>query len=129
MKVLVKRKTGFMGMGSAIKLVKNHTDITKINFQEEKELTYDEGDELIAQFSFLKSDPYVLTEKDNEKELTVSSNPTVLNLYMSFFTLIFILPIVFRSWLLGVLIVICYVVFIFVMAKKYYLIKRTKNGE
>ncbi|MBE9388055.1 hypothetical protein [Vagococcus salmoninarum] len=123
MKVKLTRKTGFFGMGSPLKILKNGQQAFLLNHDGSKEFEITEETTIQGKFSFLKSEIYSLENNAESKELQIKINPNILKLYMSLFTLIFILPLIFRSWVLGVGILIIYVGFVAVMAPKFYVIE------
>lgn len=124
MKVSLTRKTGFFGMGSPLKVNKNGEQLFLLTSDETKEIETSESSlNLDVKFSFLKSETVQIDNNAEEKNLQVKINPNILKLYMSLFTLIFILPVIFKSWELGVGILAIYIVFVAVMSRKFYVIE------
>ncbi len=124
MKVSLVRKTGFFGMGSPLKVFKNGEQVCLLNTDETKEIDGAEaGFNLDVKFSFLKSETVHIDNSAEEQRLQIKINPNILKLYMSLFTLIFILPIIFKSWELGVGILAIYIIFVAVMSRKFYVIE------
>ncbi|WP_314059854.1 hypothetical protein [uncultured Vagococcus sp.] len=124
MKVSLTRKTGFFGMGSPLKVFKNGEQVFLLNNDQTKEIdASEEAINLDVKFSFLKSETVQIDNNAEEKQLQVKINPNILKLYMSLFTLIFILPIIFKSWELGVGILAIYIIFVAVMSRKFYVIE------
>lgn len=124
MKVSLTRKTGFFGMGSPLKVFKNGEQVFLLNNDQTKEIAAsEEAINLDVKFSFLKSETVQIDNNAEEKQLQVKINPNILKLYMSLFTLIFILPIIFKSWELGVGILAIYIIFVAVMSRKFYVIE------
>ena len=50
-------------------------------------------------------------------------NPVVFNFYVTYFTLIFIIPLLFKSWVFAIALVAFYGVFIWLMGKKFYIME------
>lgn len=124
MKVSLTRKTGFFGMGSPLKVFKNGEQVFLLNNDQTREIdASEEAINLDVKFSFLKSETVQIDNNAEEKQLQVKINPNILKLYMSLFTLIFILPIIFKSWELGVGILAIYIIFVAVMSRKFYVIE------
>lgn len=124
MKVTLTRKTGFFGMGSPLKVFKDGQQLFLLSSDEVKEFEVtEETFNLDVKFSFLKSETIQISNDSEERNLQVSINPNILKLYMSLFTLIFILPIIFKSWELGVGILAIYIIFVAVMSRKFYVIE------
>lgn len=127
MKINLTRKTGFFGQGSPLKVILNGQEAGMLNNDERKQ--FDVGAdqvELMVKFSFLRSQLYTLSH--TEEEFQIKINPNIMRLYISLFTLIFILPILFKSWLLGVGILALYVIFVAVMSRYFYVIEETTEG-
>ena len=124
MKVNLTRKTGFFGMGSPLKVVVDQEEAFQLTNETTKEFEVTKPDATLqVTYSFLKSEVFTLVNGQLEKNLQIRINPNILKLYMSLFTLIFILPLVFRSWELGVGILAIYVIFVAVMSRKFYIIE------
>lgn len=123
MKLNVKRQTGFFGMGSSLTVFLGQQKAGALKHDETKafEVTT-ESTELKVSFSFLRSQTYTIVADQPEKEVRVRVNPLIMKLYVWLFTLVFILPLIFKTWLLGVGILIVYLGFVAVMSAKFYLI-------
>lgn len=130
MKIGLKRKTSFLGNDKLLKLIKNGQEYTTLAHNEHKELEVkEESMTLSAQLGFLKSEDHTFSKEDDGKEYTVKVNPNILRMYVTFFTFIFIFPLLFKSWVLGVVILLAYIAFVGVMSRKFYTIEELASGE
>lgn len=123
MKINLKRKVGYMGIGSAINVLKNNQKVATISPEETIEVDVESGDKLQVAYGILKSEVFDVTEEHQDRTFDVHMNPVVFNFYVTYFTLIFIIPLLFKSWVFAIALVAFYGVFIWLMGKKFYIME------
>ncbi|MCA5012911.1 MULTISPECIES: hypothetical protein [unclassified Enterococcus] len=126
MDVRCTRNTGFYGMGSPIELKKNGEKWIYLNHNQTKELEVTE-DQCTVQVSFflLKSQPLILIDKGQPISIEITMNPILVSNYVILFIGMLLVP-VFHLNIFGILfLLVAYIVFLFSMFKKAYIIKET----
>lgn len=130
MQLTFKRNTGFYAMGSPLTVTKNNKKWFLLNQNEQvnKEMT---ETEISVQVSFylLKSKPKFIQNDGQEHFFEVRMNPAFQYSYLVLFGLMLLLPVVYRSFLGSILIVLIFIGFMLVFFKQAYVIEEFENGK
>lgn len=124
MNIRCTRNTGFYGMGSPIEVRKNDEKWFYLSQNETKQVEINEASCTIqVKFFFLKSAPFVVSDQGHTLDLEITMNPTLALVYVILFVGMFLIP-VLRLNIVGiVLLLVIYVIFVFSMLNKAYMIK------
>ncbi|MEI5992227.1 hypothetical protein [Enterococcus crotali] len=124
MNIRCTRNTGFYGMGSPIEVLKNDKKWFYLSQNETKQIETNESEcTLQAKFFFLKSAPLVVNDHGHTIDLEITMNPTLILVYVILFVGMFLIPVLHLNIVgIGLLLVI-YLIFVFSMLNKAYVIK------
>ncbi|MBP1045573.1 hypothetical protein I6N96_04735 [Enterococcus sp. BWM-S5] len=129
MNVHVTRRTGFYGMATPIKVLKNGEPCFMIANNTTKTIEVSEAEaELQVRFYFLGSDTFYLKNDGLDKEIEITMSPILLSNYLVFFFLMLMIPLVGMSIAAILIFVLLYFIFLFFMLKKAYVIKEIDDG-
>lgn len=129
MELQVTRNTGFYGMGSAIELTKNGQKWLVINNNQTRKIKVNEAEIILqAKFFFLKSNQLIVKNTGKPIQLEITMNPTLLSVYVLFFILMLLIPIIRFSITGSLVLLTTYFIFLFSMLSKAYTIKEKLNG-
>ncbi|MBP2100037.1 hypothetical protein [Enterococcus rivorum] len=129
MEIQVTRNTGFYGMGSAIELTKNGQKWIAINNNQTKKIEVSEAEVILqASFFFMKSNKLLIKNTGNPVKIEITMNPMLISVYLFFFLVMLLLPIIHFSILGILLLFVFYFLFLFSMLGKAYVVKETLNG-
>lgn len=130
MRIYLKRKTGFYGMGSPLTIKQNGEKWGLLHQDEGKWFeTEAETVTLQASFSLLRSKPMHLTKTADGATFEVTMNPQLLWTYGGLFIGMFLLPVILFNLFILLAFLIGYFVLLWNLSKQAYIIKETTYGS
>lgn len=129
MRLTITRNTGFYAMGSALKITKNGENLGHINEKQTREFDIAEQEyDLQASFYFVKSPIYRVDTRKNSLNLVILMSEKPVAMYLALFIVSATVPMLFRSIVVSLFIIILFFFFLFSNLKNMYVIKEIEGN-
>lgn len=120
MDIYLQRATGFYAMASPLSVYLDGQKTTTINHNQRINLVASKGASLQVGFYWLKSRPFVVEES---QDLVIKMNLKVVQLYVLFVMLFFVLALASNQFILILILLITYLLILPFLMKKVYVIE------